>query len=109
MTSLCELGRCVLVVEPVSIASRSGFAGVVVHGVYIGLQPIYGVGLVGGCSLGRCLMGASLLWCASIACGLDGAAMMMSRGCHMGFHSTRYRMDMLGVSSSSGCVRFMVL
>ncbi len=35
MTYYCELGLCVIVVEPVGIASRSGFIEVVAHVVYI--------------------------------------------------------------------------
>jgi hypothetical protein len=109
ITSFCELGCCVIVVEPVGIASRLGFIGMVVQVVYIGFMPVSCGGALGGCSLGRCLMGTALLRYALIACGPDGAAMMMSWGYHMGFNSNRYVMDKMGVSSSSGCVLLIYL
>jgi hypothetical protein len=81
----------------------------VVQVVYNRYQPAASLGLIGGCSLGRCLMGAFFLWYVSIACGHEGVAMMISRGCNMGFHSMRYRMDSMGVSSSSSYALFTYL
>jgi hypothetical protein len=54
ITSSLELGFCVIAVDPVGVASRSGFIGIIGQVVYNGFQPVTCFGLIGGCSLGRC-------------------------------------------------------
>ena len=94
-------GWCVISYDPVGIASRSGFIGLVVYVVCRGCQPSGCFGGVGGVVRVFLRVGAFVVLYLSIVVFPLGVVSIVVSGTHIGFQVTLSGMERMGVSSSS--------
>ena len=94
-------GWCVISYDPVGIASRSGFIGVVVFVVCRGCHPPGFFGGLSGVVRVFLRVGAFVVLYLSIVVSPLGVVSTVVSGTHIGFHVTLSGIERMGVSSSS--------